>query len=85
MLRGPGLQQWDASVFKNTKISERFTLQFRWEVFNVLNRANFAVRTGSITSGSFGRFRETADVFALNAILGSGAPRNMQFGLKLIF
>jgi hypothetical protein len=43
------------------------------------------VRTGSITSGSFGRFRETADVFALNAILGSGAPRNMQFGLKLIF
>ena len=84
-LRGPELVQWDASVFKNFNITERYKLQFRWEVFNVLNRANFAIRTGNINSSSFGRFRETADVAAFNPVLGTGAQRNMQFGLKFIF
>ncbi|MGH9670829.1 MAG: hypothetical protein ACRD3A_12050, partial [Terriglobales bacterium] len=76
---------WDMSIFKNTRIGECLTVQFRWEVFNVLNHPTFNVRTGNIGSGSFGRFRETPDVFALNAVLGKGAQRNMQFGLKLIF
>jgi len=38
---GPGLVTWDFSVLKNTKIRERLTLQFRAEIFNLLNRANF--------------------------------------------
>jgi hypothetical protein len=84
-VRRPGLVQLDASLFKNTKIGERFNVQFRWEVFNVLNRANFEFRTGNINSSSFGRFRETADTAAFNPILGTGAARNMQFGLRLQF
>ncbi|MGH9603910.1 MAG: hypothetical protein ACRD24_16140, partial [Terriglobales bacterium] len=85
LLRGPGFHQWDMSIFKNTRIGERVTVQFRWEVFNVLNHPNFNVRSGNIENSAFGEFRETPDVFALNAVLGKGAPRNMQFGLKLIF
>ncbi|MBI2677862.1 MAG: TonB-dependent receptor [Candidatus Koribacter versatilis] len=85
MLRGPNFRQWDASIFKNFQFSERYKLQFRWEVFNVLNHPNFSIRTGNSNSGSFGRFRETADVAAFNPVLGSGAQRNMQFGVKFIF
>ena len=38
---GPGLATWDFSTMKNTGISERLKLQFRAEIFNLLNRANF--------------------------------------------
>jgi outer membrane receptor protein involved in Fe transport len=38
---GPGLAQWDMTLSKSTKITEKVSLQFRWEVYNLLNRANF--------------------------------------------
>jgi len=38
---GPGLGTWDFSVLKDTRVTERFQLQFRAEIFNILNRANF--------------------------------------------
>ncbi len=38
---GPGLATWDFSVLKDTAIRERLTVQFRAEIFNILNRANF--------------------------------------------
>jgi hypothetical protein len=40
-LIGPGLATWDFSVLKDTRIRERLSLQFRAEIFNLLNRANF--------------------------------------------
>jgi hypothetical protein len=40
-LIGPGLAQWDMSLIKNTQITEKVSIEFRWEVFNLLNRANF--------------------------------------------
>ena len=45
ILTGPGLESFDFSVVKNTKIpriSEAFNVQFRLEVFNITNRANFS-------------------------------------------
>src|SRR6202041_2348592 len=38
---GPGLATWDFSTLKDTRLSERFNLEFRAEIFNILNRANF--------------------------------------------
>lgn len=38
---GPGLGTWDLALIKETKIRERMNAQFRMEVFNLLNRANF--------------------------------------------
>jgi hypothetical protein len=76
---GPSNKRWDASIFKNTKISERFTMQFRAEFFNALNHTNLAQgapvagMSTSRTSGAFGR------------ILNARDPRNIQFALKLIF
>jgi hypothetical protein len=41
-LRGPNFRQWDLNVYKNTNITERVTMQLKAEIFNVLNRPNFA-------------------------------------------
>src|SRR5262249_45226451 len=37
---GPGLQRWDLSLLKNTNITDRITMQFRAEAFNVFNHTN---------------------------------------------
>ncbi|MCI0352423.1 MAG: TonB-dependent receptor [Acidobacteriales bacterium] len=85
-LRQPPLVQWDMSVFKEFKIGEQYAVRFSWEVFNVLNHTNFAFDTGNVRSGGFGTFFATPDVgIGFNPILGTGAPRNMQFGLRFTF
>jgi hypothetical protein len=85
IIPGPGLATWDFSVLKDTKITERFRLQFRAEIFNLLNRANFntpnlivftpptaANPTG--VSGTAGAITST-----------STTARQVQFGLKLLW
>ena len=84
MLRGPGFNQWDMNLSKWTKITEQVSLQFRWEVFNILNRANFGFVQNNTRSGAFGTINSTPDVDAINP-LAEGGPRTMQFGLKLRF
>ena len=86
MLRGPGLSQWDASLIKDTKISERVTVQFRWEVYNVLNRANFyGVPNNTLNGGGLGVITKTPDVAVGNPVVAQGGPRNMNFALKFLF
>ncbi len=82
---GPGLATWDFSVLKNTRIRESLNLQFRAEIFNLLNRANFntpnlivftpptaANPTG--LSGTAGAITST-----------STTARQVQFALKLLW
>lgn len=79
-LIGPGLARWDASIFKNTKIGERVTVQFRAEAFNVLNHTNFGI--GSPGSA----FRSTAISSANFGKIGTAyEARQIQLALKLIF
>jgi outer membrane receptor protein involved in Fe transport len=86
LLRGPGLSQWDATIIKDTKVGEHFTVQFRWEVFNVLNHANFAPYVSNNTIGGlFGQITQTPDVSVGNPVIAQGGPRNMNFALKVIF
>jgi hypothetical protein len=78
-LIGPGLATWDFSVLKDTPIHERLSLQFRAEIFNLLNRANFntpnlIVFTPSGVSGTAGAITST-----------STTSRQIQFGLKLLW
>ena len=82
---GPNLQIVDFSVSKTTKLTERFKLQFRAEVFNLFNRANLSLPNVDFNSAAFGSISETPDVTAGNPRLGEGGPRVGQFGLKLIF
>lgn len=73
VLLGPGIQNWDISGIRNFKIGERFRLQFRGELFNVFNHANFTTLSTNVDSSTFGNL--TAD----------RGPRSVQFGLKLYF
>jgi hypothetical protein len=78
-LIGPGLADLDLSLFKNFPITERMNLQFRTEVFNLLNHPNFAspnpiVFANGAISSSAGLITSTVTT-----------SRQIQFGLKLIF
>jgi len=86
-LIGPGLSQWDMSLIKNTKINERLTVELRWEVYNILNRANFSRFSldNGIQSSTFGTLSETPDVAAGNPVIAQGGPRNMNLALKFRF
>jgi hypothetical protein len=76
---GPGLADWDLSLFKNTAVSERASLQFRAEFFNVLNHPNLG--TPNATVFSSGAINASAGLITTLAT----TPRQIQFGLKLIF
>jgi hypothetical protein len=78
-LRGPGLATWDFSTIKDTKLSERLNLQFRAEIFNLLNRANFNMPNAVVFTPS--GVSPTAGV-----ITGTTTTsRQVQFGLKLLW
>lgn len=70
----PGVNNLDLSLFKVFALSERFNLQFRAEAFNAFNRVQFGSPNTTVTSGSFGFVTSQAN-----------SPRQMQFGLKLVF
>ena len=81
---GPGLGSVDFSVFKHTPLTERINTEFRVEIYNIANQANFANPSGTITSGTFGRLTQTRNGSSAPG-LGFGEPRNVQLALKLTF
>jgi hypothetical protein len=85
--RGPGFKQWDFNLNKTTKITERMSLQIRFEVFNLMNHPNFNPTPSStnIGSGSFSQYSQTPDIAAGNPFLSQGGPRAAQIGAKVIF
>jgi hypothetical protein len=82
---GPGTNIADFSLSKSTRITERFSIQFRSEFFNIFNHPNFTVPNVQFGSTGFGTIGATPDVQAGNPRLGDGGPREIQFGLKLVF
>jgi hypothetical protein len=76
---GPGLGDVDFSVFKNTHLCERTNLQFRAEMFNLFNRTNLGTPNATVFSGS------TISPSAGLITTLTTTPRQVQFGLKLIF
>jgi hypothetical protein len=77
--RGPGLANVDFSVFKNTRLSEGVSLQFRAEFFNLLNRTNLGTPNSTVFSGT--SINPSAGLITTLAT----TPRQLQFGLKLSF
>jgi len=76
---GPGLAEVDVSLVKNTAVSERVSLQFRAEFFNLLNRANFGTPNAIVFAN--GAISSSAGLITATAT----TSRQIQFGLKLIF
>ena len=78
--RGPGYWNLDAGVSRNVRIGERYTLQFRGELFNALNHANLYIAPGTqdVTSGFVGAVKGVTPN-------GNVERRNVQLALKFIF
>jgi len=72
-VQGPGYVNWDFSAFKNIRLAESKELQFRGELFNVLNHTNFRLPVSDIESPTFGQIQ--SDV----------SPRVIQVALKFLF
>jgi hypothetical protein len=89
-LIGPGIMSLDFSIFKNNhirKISENFNVQFRAEMFNVLNHANFAPPgPGDGNTDLFTANGKSLAGSTAGALLRTTIPeRQIQFAIKIIF
>jgi Carboxypeptidase regulatory-like domain/TonB dependent receptor/TonB-dependent Receptor Plug Domain len=81
---GPGLTDFDTSLVKNTKISEAVNLQFRAELFNVLNHVNYATPPKAGTQ----LFNGSGAALATGGVLvgpTASSSRQAQFGVKVLF
>ncbi|MGB2717728.1 MAG: TonB-dependent receptor [Vicinamibacterales bacterium] len=74
VLRTPGVRNFDLSLFKNLELRSTMMLQFRIEALNAFNKVQFSGPNTSVTSSSFGVISGQAN-----------APRQLQFGLKLLW
>jgi hypothetical protein len=70
---GPGINNIDFSMLKDTPLTERNTLEFRAELFNIINHPQFSTVDGNFTDPTFGEATRARD------------PRIVQFALKLLF
>jgi hypothetical protein len=70
---GPGYANTDFALAKTWAVGGSSRLEFRWEVFNLFNRANFDLPNRIFGNPNFGR------------IFSAKNPREMQFGLRLAF
>ena len=89
------------ALSKSTKVTERLSVELRWEVYNLLNHGNFYYLPNNILSScsgavvgnscqsvngaNFGQINETSDVAAGNPVIAQGGPRNMNFVVKFKF
>ena len=74
LLRSPGRNNFDISLFKNVSVTEDVRVQLRAEGFNIFNRAEFSSPTTDFSSPNFGAITST-NTFA----------RQFQLGVRFLF
>jgi hypothetical protein len=91
MFRGNGFGNWDGSIIKDWRFTERFAGEFRFEIFNLLNTTHYGNPQFNGAGGNtpfgaptvFGASAATPDVSNNNPALGSGGPREFQLGFRV--
>jgi hypothetical protein len=92
-LRGFRATQWDFAVHRQFSLAAAVKLQFRAEMFNVLNHPNFAAPIGDLNDSQFGQSTQMlgrslaggAGTGGFSSLYQVGGPRSIQFALKLQF
>jgi hypothetical protein len=70
----PGINNWDAGIFKGFQLKERLRMEFRTEIYNIWNHTQFYSVDGNVSDGpTFGLAQKVRD------------PRLLQFALKFLF
>jgi hypothetical protein len=98
LLRGFGAVQWDFAVHRGFPIHDSLRLEFRAEMFNVLNHPNFGQPSGSFGFGGFGLsnqmlgqylngggFTSAVGAGAFSPLYQIGGPRSIQLAVKVLF
>lgn len=78
MLRGPGFQDWDMNLKKNTKWAEHYNIQLRADAFNIFNHPNFATPNANISNSNVGTVTGVSTTPTYEA-------RTMEFAVKFNF
>jgi hypothetical protein len=76
LLRGPGVENFDLSLFKNVAFRDRLFCQFRFESFNALNHPQFGIPNQSVNSATFG---------VISTVNSYHAARENQVGVRITF
>ncbi|HZQ54590.1 MAG TPA: TonB-dependent receptor [Bryobacteraceae bacterium] len=76
ILTGPPFRHLDCSIFKDFKVRERYTLQARFESYNITNTPNFALPSATLGSTTVGTITSTRS---------GSTPRELQFALRFSF
>jgi hypothetical protein len=92
-LRGFGATQWDITVRRQFRFTERLGFQVRGDFFNILNHPNFGSPINYLTSPQFGQATQMLNSYlgsggqsgGLNPLYQIGGPRSIQLALKLQF
>jgi len=79
--RGPSLWQADLGALKQIQLGERVQMQFRGEVFNLFNRAQYGLPLADSSTSTFGQIVSVVN----SGPVGTGTPRQIQFSLRLRF
>jgi hypothetical protein len=92
-LRGFGATQWNITLRRQFRFTERVALQVRGDFFNILNHPNFGSPINFLTSPQFGQSTQMLNNYlgsgglnsGLNPLYQIGGPRSIQLALKLQF
>jgi hypothetical protein len=85
ILRGPGIHNWDASMFKNFFFTEQVRLQLRFEFFNIFNHTQWAGVNMGISVPNPGQAITQATRARSGEVTSTRDPRQLQMGVKLYF
>ena len=83
--RGPGINNWDISLFKNINFTERTYLQLRLESFNTFNHTQPAIINNNFTATGPGQPVELNNPSGAGNVGVYRNPRNVQLGIKFYF
>ncbi len=75
-VRGPGLKDYDMSIFRRFAVRERLNLELRGEAFNLTNTPNFSTPDASVNDGTFGQILST---------LNGAGQRQLQLAARITF
>ena len=82
VFRGPGVNNWDASIAKSFRIVERVQLRVRMEAYNAFNHTQFA---GVNTTAQFNPATGAQTNAAFGSLTTSRSPRTIQWGARICF